>query len=169
MFSTSLEPLMCPDTFTVRSGRNLYRELISFFVVCVQIIPELYFLPFCCWCKTQFTYLHILQTKLLTGFFVGFLPSASVWQAIQHPVCVVWPETKLSSSGSATPSCNRSVSLSLSNWIQCLCCQSSARSLHVVLIQTYCFVAYTSAPALHPSCNRSCCWRGSKQVSGNTS
>lgn len=28
------------------------------------------------------------------------------------------------------------------------------------------FVAYTSAWALHPACNRSCCWRGSKQISG---
>lgn len=108
-------------------------------------------------------------------FLIWVFRSALVWRVIQLPVCVVWPKTKLNSSGSATPSYNRSASsfhypvCKLGNWSSLFAAISSTCGLKVVFIQTcfFFFVANTSTWTLHPACNRSCCWRGSKQISGN--
>lgn len=154
---------MCPDTSTVWSGRNLYRELNS---------------PFSFWCQSESEIIsggllqlfaadvadQVLYCKVLKAFFFY---SELVWRPIRPPAFVVWPKTKQNSSGSATPSYSRSVR-SVHHPVQPTCFAAIC-CVHVVFIQACFFVADTSARALHPTCDRSCSWRGSKQISGNRS
>lgn len=91
--------------------------------------------------------------------FLMSVCAASVWPAIQLPVCVVWPKTKLNCSGNATQSYSRWVmadhtpSLFLPRLLLSSCERLS-------------LLAHASPWALHPTSNRSCCWRRSKQISG---